>query len=205
MKKILITAGPTREKLDPVRFLSNRSSGKMGYALAEAARDAGFEVTLVTGPTALKAPTGIRTLSSTSAKEMYDVVMQNIHQQDIFIAAAAVCDYRPVHISEHKIKKGQQKMMLELERTEDILLAVSQLQKKPFLVGFAAETDQLEQHALEKLKQKQCDILIANPVSDTEGFEQDDNTITVYFKDKTSMRFEKEDKKTLAKKIVGLL
>ncbi len=181
-QSLLITAGPTREALDPVRFLSNRSSGKMGYALAAAAAAMGAQVTLVTGPTSLPTPPNVRRIDVVSAQEMLGAVLDHIRDCGIFIACAAVADYRPVVTAPHKIKKqGENTMALVLERTEDIVATVSALPQRPFVVGFAAETEQLEANALKKLHNKGLDMVVANWVGGEIGFESDDNALQIYW------------------------
>jgi phosphopantothenoylcysteine decarboxylase/phosphopantothenate--cysteine ligase len=161
-RSVLITAGPTFEALDPVRGLTNRSSGKMGYALAEAARDAGARVTLVTGPVALTPPDRVETVSVTSAPEMFEAVMARAPENDIFIGVAAVADYRPEKASGHKIKKNAETMTLSLVRNPDILAGVAAQRPRPFTVGFAAETGDLEREARKKLLAKGADLIVAN-------------------------------------------
>ncbi|CAK0765022.1 fused 4'-phosphopantothenoylcysteine decarboxylase and phosphopantothenoylcysteine synthetase [Gammaproteobacteria bacterium] len=181
-RQVLVTAGPTREAIDPVRFLSNRSSGKMGYAIASAAAAMGAQVTLVTGPTALPTPRGVTRIEVVSAQEMQDAVLKRIETCEIFIACAAVADYRPIATAPHKIKKkGESPMTLVLERTEDILATVNALPHRPFTVGFAAETEQLEANALDKLHRKGVDMVAANWVGGDIGFESDDNALQVYW------------------------
>lgn len=177
---VLISAGPTREPIDPVRYISNRSSGKMGYALAEAAVRAGAKVSLVTGPTALKAP-NVHDLSQVeTAEDMYRCVMSKVPSADIYIGAAAVADYSPEIAANRKIKKNQSEMVLRLRKTRDILSAVSGSPERPFTVGFAAETDQLEDYARQKLAAKSLDLVAANWVGhDQGGFENDDNALFV--------------------------
>ncbi|NOX76033.1 MAG: bifunctional phosphopantothenoylcysteine decarboxylase/phosphopantothenate--cysteine ligase CoaBC [Gammaproteobacteria bacterium] len=176
---VLITAGPTQEAIDPVRYLSNRSSGKMGYAIAQAAVEAGAKVTLVSGPTALRAPPRVERIDVRSAQHMRDAVMQHIADSDIFIGAAAVADYRPVHIAGQKIKKTEDMLTLELQRNPDILADVAALKNGPFTVGFAAETENLEQHARGKLQRKKLDMIAANWVGENTAFERDDNALLV--------------------------
>ncbi len=176
-RKVLITAGPTRERIDPVRFISNRSSGKMGYSVAQAARDRGAEVVLVSGPVNLCAPAGVRRVSVESAQQMHDAVMAEIAGTDIFIATAAVADYRPANPASCKIKKVSDKLEVCMERTVDILAAVAQRADRPYTVGFAAETNDVEQHALAKLTRKNLDLIAANEVGDNKVFEQDDNAL----------------------------
>lgn len=179
---VLVTAGPTREAIDPVRFIGNRSSGKMGYAVAEAAAEAGAQVVLVSGPVALPAPPRVECVRVESAEEMYRAVMARAGASDIFIAAAAVADYRPRVQAGQKIKKDRQELELVLERTPDILAAVAALPQRPFVVGFAAETERLEEHANAKRIRKNLDLIAANQVGRPgSGFESDDNALQVYW------------------------
>lgn len=181
-KRILITAGPTREAIDPVRFLSNRSSGKMGYAIAAAAVTFGAQVTLISGPTALVTPHHVKRINVISAQEMCAAVLKQITTCDIFIACAAVADYRPVNIAAQKIKKIQNNSLtLDLEPTEDILNTISQLPQRPFTVGFAAETSDLQLNALDKLQRKKINLVAANWVGDNLGFETDENELQIYW------------------------
>ncbi len=178
-RRVLVTAGPTREAIDPVRFLSNRSSGKMGYALAQAAVEAGAQVILVSGPTALGLPPLVELVRVESAHEMYAAVMARVAGIDIFIAAAAVADFTPAAAQPKKIKKGIDRLRLELVRTQDILAAVAGLPERPFTVGFAAETENLKQSAQAKLERKGLDMIAANPVGSGLGFEVDENSLWV--------------------------
>jgi phosphopantothenoylcysteine decarboxylase / phosphopantothenate---cysteine ligase len=178
-RKVLVTAGPTRERIDPVRFISNRSSGKMGYATAQAARDRGAEVVLVSGPVNLCAPPGVRRISVETAAQMHDAVMAEVAGTDIFIATAAVADYRPAAPADIKIKKVSDRLEIQMERTIDILAAVAQRADRPYTVGFAAETNDVEQHALLKLTRKNLDLIAANEVGDNKVFEQDDNSLVL--------------------------
>ena len=179
-KKVVITAGPTREAIDPVRYISNHSSGKMGYALAEAAAEAGAETVLISGPVNLTAPDRVRTISITSAQEMYQAALDEADGCQLFIASAAVADYRPMQTAEQKIKKDTEHMTIELVKNPDIVSAVAALPKRPFTVGFAAETANLENYARGKLERKNLDLVIANDVSDrTIGFNSDDNEVLV--------------------------
>jgi phosphopantothenoylcysteine decarboxylase / phosphopantothenate---cysteine ligase len=178
-RKVLITAGPTRERLDPVRYLSNRSSGKMGFAVAEAAREAGAHVTLVAGPVNLSTPAGVTRIDIESARDMYAAVHRQVADADIFIAAAAVADYQLVQIAKQKIKKQAGGLKLDLQPAPDILKSVAELSKPPFLVGFAAETSDVEAHARAKLKSKKLDMIAANKVGDGHAFDRDDNALTV--------------------------
>ena len=180
---VMITAGPTREPVDPVRYISNRSSGKMGFALAETAARMGAAVTLVTGPVHLPTPSGVRRLEVETAVQMLEAVQGNLDGVDIFIGAAAVSDYRVETLAEHKIKKTRDRVSLELVRNPDILESVSTLPaaQRPYTVGFAAETEQLEKYARAKLSSKKLDMIAANLVGQGRGFDQDDNTLTAYW------------------------
>ncbi len=179
---LLITAGPTFEALDPVRGLTNRSSGKMGYAIAEAAIARGATVTLVSGPVALRPPAGARTVAVKSAREMYDAVMQHLDEATIVVMAAAVADYRPVVVAEQKIKKSGDRLVIELEKTEDILASVGRIKGDRILVGFAAETQNLIENATKKLVEKQADLIVANDVTAPDaGFDVETNRITLLF------------------------
>jgi len=175
-KKVIVTAGPTREPIDPVRFVSNRSSGKMGFAVARAAAEAGAEVLLIAGPVNLSGPEGVERLDVETAAQMYEQTMARIADADIYIGAAAISDYRPESIAPHKIKKQKDTLALEMVRSPDLLAAVAALPERPFTVGFAAETEHLEQHALQKLNGKRLDLIIANLVGEKLGFDADDNS-----------------------------
>lgn len=179
-KRVLITAGPTRERIDPVRFISNRSSGKMGFAVAQAARNAGAEVVLVSGPVSLPTPPGVRRLDCESAVDMLNAVMKEIGSVDIFISTAAVADYKPARPADQKIKKASDRMDLEMERTIDILATVAAGPNRPALVvGFAAETESVEQNARTKLVKKNLDMIAANEVGDDKVFDCEDNHLIV--------------------------
>jgi phosphopantothenoylcysteine decarboxylase/phosphopantothenate--cysteine ligase len=181
---LLLTAGPTREAIDPVRYISNRSSGKMGYALAEAAIRQGASVSLVSGPVSLAAPAGANLVSVESAQQMYAAVMEQVADNDLFIACAAVSDYRVDQAANHKLKKSTESMSLQLVPNTDILAAVSALEKRPFCVGFAAETQDLEKYALMKLERKKLDMIAANQVGDgNSGFDTDFNQLEVFWQD----------------------
>mgnify|MGYP001811955025 CR=1 FL=1 len=177
---ILITAGPTREAIDPVRYLTNRSSGKMGFAVAGAAAAAGARVSLVAGPVALETPAGVERHDVRGAVEMRDLAIKLAPAADIFISVAAVADYTPASPAPQKIKKGQPSKQLELVRTPDIVAEVAALDNRPFTIGFAAETENLKQHALEKLSRKGLDMIAANRVGqDGSGFESEDNELLI--------------------------
>ena len=213
MNKILITAGPTREFIDPVRYISNCSSGKMGYALAKAALETGAEVILVSGPVCLSVETqhetqdlaSLRVINVVSAQDMYDAVMQNIADCDVFIGVAAVADYRPVKIAKHKIKKTADKIILELERNPDIVAEVAKLPKRPFVVGFAAETENLIENATEKLQQKNLDMIIANQVGANLGFDSDVNEVFVLQPNQPMIELPLASKTELAKQIIQVI
>jgi len=182
-KTVLITAGPTREPIDPVRYISNRSSGKMGYAIASAAAAQGARVVLVSGPVALPEPNGVEVIHVTTAQEMYAATHENVAEANIFVAAAAVSDYRPADCATQKIKKSKETTSIELVPTEDILASVAALDNAPFTVGFAAETENVRDYALGKLKNKKLDMIVANRVGDDCGFDRDDNTVELIWLD----------------------
>lgn len=199
---VLITAGPTREAIDPVRYISNRSSGKMGYALAAAAAQQGARVTLVSGPTALDCPVGVRRIEVITAEEMQAAVMAEVADCTIFIGTAAVSDYRASTLAPQKLKKNTDTLQLSFTRNPDILSAVTHLKNPPFTVGFAAETENLRENAQGKLDTKKLDMIIANQVSDTEGgFESDQNAVLVLWKE-GEQDFPLQPKKQLAKKLL---
>ncbi|MFI4937833.1 MAG: bifunctional phosphopantothenoylcysteine decarboxylase/phosphopantothenate--cysteine ligase CoaBC [Candidatus Berkiellales bacterium] len=185
--KLLITAGPTREALDPVRYLSNRSSGKMGFALAQMAKAQGATVTLISGPVNLATPGGVQRIDVESAEQMYQAVISNYSQADIFISAAAVADFRPNQLSAQKIKKNaKETWQLSLVTNPDILATVASQPNKPFCVGFAAETENLPESAQQKLRDKKCDLIAVNDVSRSDiGFDVDMNALTVFSQDHT--------------------
>ncbi len=202
--EVLITAGPTRERIDPVRFISNHSSGKMGYALAEAAHAAGALVTLVSGPVNLATPAGVTRIDVSSALDMQREVMSRISSDGIFISVAAVADYRVVAPADEKIKKSEDEMTLTLERNPDILATVAQAKERPFCVGFAAETQKLEYYARGKLKNKNLDMVVANLVSDGRTFGKDENTVEVYW-NSGEQSFGLQSKRTLADSLIALI
>lgn len=209
-KHVLITAGPTHEAIDPVRYISNRSSGKMGFAMATAAVEAGASVTLISGPVALATPTGVQRIDVISAEQMQAAVMAHVDTCDMFIGCAAVADYRPERIATHKLKKSQPSMALSLVRNPDIISAVTHHKPRPFVVGFAAETKWLKEQATRKLKAKSLDMMIANDVSDSGiGFDSDQNEVMVFWQDKAGQVQEKPlsrcSKIQLAKQIVAII
>ncbi|MBY0004663.1 bifunctional phosphopantothenoylcysteine decarboxylase/phosphopantothenate--cysteine ligase CoaBC [Priestia aryabhattai] len=178
---VLVTAGPTVERVDPVRFFTNRSTGKMGYALAEQAAKLGASVTLVTGPTNLEYPKGVQVVQIESAQQMLEAVMQRYHEADVVIKSAAVADYRPKHVFNQKMKKQPGEAVLELERTTDILRTLGERKEHQLLVGFAAETEQVDEYAQKKLASKNLDMIVANNVTtEGAGFGTDTNIVTLY-------------------------
>jgi phosphopantothenoylcysteine decarboxylase / phosphopantothenate---cysteine ligase len=180
--RVLVNAGPTREDIDPVRFISNRSSGRMGYAVAQAAQEAGAQVTLISGPVCLQAPPGVKKISVYSAEDMRTAVLAAAPSHDIFIAAAAVADYRPAQQAAQKIKKSAADLRLNLEATPDILAQLAQTPHSLFVVGFAAETENLENYALDKLRRKKLDMIAANQVGlPGQGFDSEDNALHVFW------------------------
>jgi phosphopantothenoylcysteine decarboxylase/phosphopantothenate--cysteine ligase len=210
---VMITAGPTREPIDPVRFIGNRSSGRMGYALAEAATEAGARVTLISGPTAIEPPADVDTVRVETAAQMFDAVMSRLDGQQIFIGAAAVADYRPQQAAAHKMKKSSDTLQLTLERTDDILAAVSNAKQRPFTVGFAAETENLKQNARAKLRDKQLDMIAANqvgrPAGNTDerqdiGFNSEFNALHVMWADGGQV-LQQARKSSIARQLVRLI
>ena len=202
--RVLVTAGPTREPIDPVRYLSNRSSGKMGYALAESALRRGATVTLITGPTFLSAPPGIDVVAVTTAKEMHDAVLSRLAGQQVLLKAAAVADFSPADVSVSKIKKQDHgELRLTLQPTTDILAAVSAMDPRPFVVAFAAETSNVEEYAQDKLRRKNADMIVANDVSDPSiGFDSDENRVTIIGRDGAISHVEKASKRVVADRIL---
>lgn len=200
-KKILITSGRTKENIDPIRYLSNNSSGKMGYSLAQAATDLGAEVTLISGPANLDVPSGLKNfISVESALEMYEKVDEYFENTHIFIACAAVADYRAKEYKTEKIKKSDSDLVIELVRNPDILAEMSRKKEKQFLVGFAAETNDVKENALKKLEKKNLDIIVANNAS---VMGSDENTIEIIKKDKTSLKISQKSKGELAYDILS--
>ncbi|KAB2337732.1 bifunctional phosphopantothenoylcysteine decarboxylase/phosphopantothenate--cysteine ligase CoaBC [Cytobacillus depressus] len=201
--KIIITAGPTREKIDPVRYITNHSSGKMGYAIAEEAVQAGAEVVLISGPVSLPAPMGVQLIRIESAEEMYEAVMAEYPNANLVIKTAAVADYRPKIAYDHKVKKKPGEEVLELERTKDILLELGKAKKQQILIGFAAETDHIADYAQAKLKKKNADMIVANNVkAEGAGFGTDTNIVTLFKRDGSSIELPLMSKQAVAAKII---
>ena len=203
---VMITAGPTVEDLDPVRFITNRSSGKMGYALAEAARDRGARVTLISGPTKLTAPAGVETVAVRSTREMYEAVMSRLADATIFIGSAAVADFRPAKRAEHKIKKqGKSTITIELEPTEDIIAAVAADPNRNgrIVAGFAAESQTLLEYADKKLREKALDLIVANDISRSDaGFDVETNAATILKRDGSRVELPLQSKRELADRVL---
>ena len=203
-RRVLITAGPTRERIDPVRFISNRSSGKMGFAVAQAVREAGAEVVLVSGPVSIPTPPGVRRVDVESAADMLAAVLREVEGTDIFISTAAVADYRPARPADQKIKKTTDTLDVSMERTSDVLATVAARSDRPFVVGFAAETESVEQNARLKLLKKNLDMIAANEVGHDKAFDCEDNQLIVLTR---SGRHDlgKASKVALARKLVALI
>lgn len=201
--KLLVTAGPTIEKIDAVRYLTNRSTGRMGYALAQAAAERGAEVTLISGPVALTPPNNVQLIQVESADEMFQAVQSHFETQDIVIKAAAVADYTPEEVIEGKLKKKEGNLELSFKRTEDILLYLGQHKTHQYLAGFAAETNDIEKYARGKLVKKNADVIIANNVGDKSiGFKSDDNAVEMFFKNGNSEVIAKQSKTNIAHEIL---
>ena len=203
-RRVLVTAGPTRERIDPVRFVSNRSSGRMGFAVAEAAREAGAEVVLITGPVALPGPLGVRRIDVESAADMLSAVQREVPGVDFFISTAAVADYRPAHPPEQKIKKSSERLALDMERTVDVIASVAARAERPFVVGFAAETENVEQHARTKMLKKNLDMIAANEVGHDKAFDCADNELLVLWRS-GRRQLTRAPKTTLARELIGLM
>jgi len=203
-RRVLITAGPTRERIDPVRFISNRSSGKMGFAVAQAAREAGASVVLVAGPVSLPTPAGVTRIDVESAADMLTAVLRELPGTEIFISTAAVADYRPARAAEQKIKKSTDTLELAMERTADVLATVAARSERPFVVGFAAETEAVEQNARGKLLKKNLDMIAANEVGHDKAFDCEDNQLIVLSR---AARHElaRAGKLTLARGLIALI
>lgn len=202
-KKALVTAGPTYEALDPVRFIGNHSSGKMGIAVASELAKQGADVTLVLGPSSLPDPAGIKTIRVKSAQDMYDACLNRFETMDIAVMSAAVADYTPVAVADEKIKKKTDSFTIELTKTKDILRSLGEVKKKQFLVGFALETQDEKAYALGKLKSKNADMIVLNSLNDAgAGFGGDTNKITIFDKNEKEYAFETKSKVAVAKDIV---
>jgi phosphopantothenoylcysteine decarboxylase/phosphopantothenate--cysteine ligase len=204
--RFLITAGPTREPIDPIRYLSNRSSGKMGYAIAGAALQAGHDVILISGPVSLDPPQGGRFISISTGDEMFDAIDRHVDNCDVLVMCAAVADYKAKNISPSKIKKGDTNFSLELIPTRDILGSLSKRDRQFLVVGFAAETNDVEKNAQKKLHEKNCDIIVANDVSRANsGMESDENEVTILFRNGEKEKISRAPKQMIARKLVKII
>jgi len=204
--RFVVTAGPTREAIDPVRFLSNRSSGKMGYAIAEAAVAAGHDVKLISGPASIAPPEGAEFISITTSDELHDQVHRAVRECDVLVMCAAVSDYKPAVVAPRKIKKQKAPFALELIPTRDILASLPGENRNYLVVGFAAETHDLESNALKKLREKNCDAIVANDVSQPDsGMESDDNAVTIFFKNGETKSISRASKKIIARELVKII
>lgn len=201
--KFVVTAGPTREPLDPVRFISNRSSGKMGYAVAEAAIAAGHEVTLISGPVCLEPPRDVRFVAITTSDELHDAVKLAAGDCDVLVMCAAVADYKPAKVNAHKLAKQRGRSSLELVPTIDVLTSIASGERNFLVVGFAAETHDVEERAQRKLRAKNCDVIVANDVSHSDsGMESDENEVVIFTRDGKSERIARAAKKNVARELV---
>jgi phosphopantothenoylcysteine decarboxylase / phosphopantothenate---cysteine ligase len=201
--RFLVTAGPTREPIDPVRYISNRSSGKMGYAIVEAALDAGHEVILISGPVNLDPPARAQFVSVVTSDEMYEAVHRYAYKCDVLVMCAAVADYKPRKVSAKKIKKKSEQLTLDLVPTRDILASLPQKDRQFFVVGFAAETNDVEENAQKKLRAKHCDVIVANDVSGpNSGMESDANQVTIFSRTGEKERIARAPKEIIARKLV---
>lgn len=203
--RFLITAGPTREPIDPVRYLSNRSSGKMGYAIADAAIEAGHEVILISGPVDLDPPRDAELVSVSTSDEMFDAVHEHLKDRDVLVMCAAVADYKPKQVSKTKIKKRDANLSLELAPTHDILASLLKQDRQYVVVGFAAETENVETNARNKLQEKNCDIVVANDVSRADsGMESDANEVTILFREGEKKTISHAPKKIVARELIKI-
>jgi phosphopantothenoylcysteine decarboxylase/phosphopantothenate--cysteine ligase len=203
--RFVVTAGPTREPIDPIRFLSNRSSGKMGYAIATAALEDGNDVVLISGPVSLPPPNGVKLLNVITSDEMNDAVQRAVEDCDVLVMCAAVTDYKPRRVAKQKMKKRDKGILLDLIPTRDVLKSLPN--KRDYLVvGFAAETNALENHAREKLRHKNCDIIVANDVSDPAiGMESNENAVTIFFRDGKMKKISRSSKQTIARRLLKII
>jgi phosphopantothenoylcysteine synthetase/decarboxylase len=203
--RFVVTAGPTREAIDPVRFISNRSSGKMGYAIAEAALAKKHEVTLISGPASIAPPRGAKNVSIITGNELYAAIHREIRGCDVLVMCAAVADYRPAAISARKLKKRKTSVTLRLVPTRDILASLPK-RRNYLVVGFAAETHDLKQNAQKKLRAKSCDAIVANDVSGSEtGMESDENEVTIFFRNGETKKISRASKKIIARELVKII
>lgn len=204
--KFVVTAGPTREPLDPVRYLSNRSSGKMGYAIAAAALEVGHQVTLISGPVALTAPPDAELINVTTSEEMFAAASSDFMKCDVFVMCAAVCDYKPVEYSPQKMPKQRGPFSLALEPTRDLLASLTSAPHDCLVVGFAAETQALHRNARRKLKEKNCDLIVANDVSRTDvGLDSDENEVVIFNREGNAQKLPRAKKTELARRLLKII
>jgi phosphopantothenoylcysteine decarboxylase/phosphopantothenate--cysteine ligase len=204
--RFVVTAGPTREPIDPVRFLSNRSSGKMGYAIAEAAIEAGHDVTLISGPVSLGPPENVRIIPIQTSDEMYDAVQRAVRDCDALVMCAAVADFKPANYSSQKLKKKSAALSLDLIPTHDILASIGNQDHSFMVVGFAAETENLAANAKRKLLEKNCDVIVANNVSSCDyGMESAENEVTIFFRNGETKQICRAPKKNIARELVKII
>jgi phosphopantothenoylcysteine synthetase/decarboxylase len=204
--KFVVTAGPTREPLDPVRYLSNRSSGKMGYAIAAAALEEKHDVVLISGPVALPAPSGAELVRVTTGEEMFEAISQQLGQCDVLVMCAAVCDYKPAQYATQKLAKRRGRFTLELEATRDILASLTNRPNDCFVVGFAAETHELEANATRKLREKNCDLMVANDVSRADlGMDADENEVVIFSPNDAPKKIPRAKKTELARVLLKII
>ena len=204
--RIVVTAGPTREPIDPVRFISNRSSGKMGYAIAQAARDAGHEVTLITGPATIELPEDVDVVPIITSDELFDAVHKHVCHCDVLVMCAAVSDYKPAKFSTQKLEKQRDAFTLELVATRDILASLPPNNREYLVIGFAAQTHDLEQSALRKLHEKNCDAIVANDVSRSDsGMESDSNEVMIFCRDGQRKTIPRARKITIARELMKII
>ena len=200
--RFVVTAGPTREPIDPVRYISNRSSGKMGYAIAEAAIEAGHDVVLISGPVNLDRPTAAKLVSVSTSQEMFDAVHNHIPDCDVLVMSAAVADYKPITASKQKLKKSDMTLSLELVPTRDILASLAKQDRKFLVVGFAAETENVEANAIKKLREKNCDVIVANDARI--AMESDENEVTILFRDGEKKKITRGSKTIIARELIKI-
>ncbi|MFL6583954.1 MAG: bifunctional phosphopantothenoylcysteine decarboxylase/phosphopantothenate--cysteine ligase CoaBC [Chthoniobacterales bacterium] len=204
--RIVVTAGPTREPIDPVRFISNRSSGKMGYAIAEAAINDGHDVTLISGPVCLARPARTTFVSIATSDELHREVIARLDRCDVLVMCAAVADYKPTTVNERKTRKSRELFALELTPTVDVLASVGSHARNTFVVGFAAETHDLEKHAREKLAKKNCDMIVGNDVSRGDsGMESDENEVVIFTREGEMTRISRAPKKNIARELMKII
>ena len=204
--RFVVTAGPTREPIDPVRYLSNRSSGKMGYAIADAALQAGHDVVLISGPVNLDPPRAAKFVPISTSDEMDAAVHRHLPDCDVLVMCAAVADYKPANVSAHKIKKRNETFSLELIPTRDILASLPKQDRQFVVVGFAAETNDLEGNAQKKLKEKNCDVIVANDVSNPDcGMESAENEVTILFRNGEKKKISRAPKKNIANELIKII